>query len=89
MKLGLQVVRIDFDRPAFQYRPTKELQAEAIWEETDLILAADGVKSLTRAQMLVRHGETERSQPTSKPRNFISNASMQYKTRAKQPTASY
>jgi len=53
-KLGMTVTRIDFDNSRLQVVPSQSPQSSAQWIRGDLIIAADGVKSPTRACMLAR-----------------------------------
>lgn len=60
LNLGCEVTSIDFKRPALKYRKRKSADAsESEWREFDLIVAADGVKSNVRRQMLALKGEVD------------------------------
>lgn len=53
-KLGMTVTSIDFDNARLQVLPSQSPESSAQWIRGDLIIAADGVKSPTRACMLAR-----------------------------------
>ena len=64
LNLGAEITEIDFKRTALKYhkRNTNEPESKSI--EYDLIIAADGVKSNIRRQMLALHGEIDKAQDT-------------------------
>jgi salicylate hydroxylase len=66
IKLGHEVTNIDFDKPAMKYRLRKseDPETESEWQEYDVIIAADGVKSNIRRQMLALQGEVDEAQDT-------------------------
>ena len=64
MHLGCEITDIDFDRPALKYKKRKTDDPESDWMEYDLIVAADGVKSGIRRQMMALHGEVDEAQDT-------------------------
>ncbi|KAJ7080829.1 putative monooxygenase, partial [Mycena belliarum] len=51
------VVGIDFDGPRIQVQERDE--AEPRWVDADVVVAADGIKSVIRKSMLARHGEQQ------------------------------
>lgn len=65
LNLGCEVTAVDFKRPALKFRKRKtEDSSESDWREFDLIIAADGVKSNIRRQMLALKGEVDEAQDT-------------------------
>lgn len=64
--LGREVTSIDFNRTALKYRLRKSANPneESDWVEYDVIVAADGVKSNIRRQMLALEGEIDQAQDT-------------------------
>lgn len=63
IQLGTEVTSIDFERPAVKIRKrkaaTSEERDESEWRDFDVVIAADGVKSNIRRQMLEKHGEID------------------------------
>lgn len=68
LNLGCEVTSVDFDRPAIKYRKrggsATQPGEEHDWIEYDLLIAADGVKSNIRKQMMALHGEIDDAQDT-------------------------
>lgn len=64
--LGHEVTSVNFDKPALKYRLRKSdnPEKESDWIEYDVIIAADGVKSNIRKQMLALQGEKDEAQDT-------------------------
>ncbi|KAJ7147733.1 salicylate hydroxylase [Mycena crocata] len=57
------IVGVDFDNHRIQVRGRDE-EGEGHWVDADLILGADGIKSVVRKCMLARHGEQDDAQDT-------------------------
>ena len=66
--LGAEVTAIDFKRTALKYRKRKTDEPESDFVDYDLIVAADGVKSNIRRQMLALHGEIDKAKDTVRGR---------------------
>jgi salicylate hydroxylase len=60
-KFRTYVAEIDFDRCRLRYisRDAGKESDAGEWAESDVIIAADGVKSVVRNQMLMRRGEVD------------------------------
>ncbi|KAJ6621525.1 hypothetical protein B0H10DRAFT_989397 [Mycena sp. CBHHK59/15] len=57
------VVGVDFDENRIQLKERDE-EGDGRWAAADVILGADGIKSVVRKCMLARHGEAEDAQDT-------------------------
>lgn len=53
-RLGTTITDVDLDKTCIRIRPTQDKESEGEWIPGDVIVAADGVKSPTRALMLAR-----------------------------------
>lgn len=53
-RLGTTITGVDLDKTRIRIRPTQDKENEGDWIHGDIIVAADGVKSPTRALMLAR-----------------------------------
>lgn len=64
--LGREVTSVDFDNTKIKYRLRKsdDPEKESDWQQYDLVIAADGVKSNIRRQMLALQGEIDEAQDT-------------------------
>lgn len=64
--LGHEVTSVDFDNTKIKYRLRKsdDPEKESDWQQYDLVIAADGVKSNIRRQMLALQGEIDEAQDT-------------------------
>ncbi|KAJ7780061.1 2-polyprenyl-6-methoxyphenol hydroxylase [Mycena maculata] len=60
---GTGIVGIDFENHGIQVRARDE-EGEGHWVDADVVLGADGVKSIVRKCMLARHGELDGAQDT-------------------------
>lgn len=60
------VLDIDFDHTRLLVKERGE-QGNGRWIDTDVILAADGVKSLVRKHMVARNGEEDNGKPPFLP----------------------
>lgn len=59
LQLGKSVSEVDFDGTRVLVVPSKEPSATGVWYEADVILASDGIKSVTRTGLLNRLGEVD------------------------------
>ncbi|KAM0746746.1 FAD/NAD(P)-binding domain-containing protein [Meredithblackwellia eburnea MCA 4105] len=59
LQLGKSIAEVDFENTRIRVKPSKQPEAEGEWIQGDVILAADGVKSVTRSLMLKVHGEDD------------------------------
>ncbi|KAF7345531.1 FAD-binding-3 domain-containing protein [Mycena venus] len=66
LHFGAAIVGIDFANHCIQIRQrdNTEGEGEGHWVDADVILGADGVKSVVRKHMLSRHGERDDAQDT-------------------------
>ncbi|KAJ7208761.1 hypothetical protein B0H12DRAFT_1158347 [Mycena haematopus] len=60
---GTSIVGVDFAQHRIQIRLRDE-EGEGHWVDADIILGADGVKSVVRKYMLARHGEEDDAEDT-------------------------
>ncbi|KAJ7230358.1 hypothetical protein GGX14DRAFT_582956 [Mycena pura] len=61
MHFNTTVVGVDFENTRIQVRKRGE-EGEGHWVDADVILAADGIKSIVRKCMLAKHGEADDGQ---------------------------
>ncbi|KAJ6504489.1 salicylate hydroxylase [Mycena vulgaris] len=57
------IVGVDFDHHRIQVRE-RDKEGEGYWIDADVVLGADGIKSVVRKRMLARHGEQDDAQDT-------------------------
>ncbi|KAJ6580757.1 hypothetical protein B0H19DRAFT_484305 [Mycena capillaripes] len=60
---GTAVIDVDFDGHRIRVKPNNE-KVEEQWINADVVVGADGVKSVIRKCMLARHGEEDDAQDT-------------------------
>jgi salicylate hydroxylase len=57
LKLGKVITEVDFEGTRIRVQDAKNPVGEGEWVSADVIIAADGVKSITRTEMLKKRGE--------------------------------